>query len=59
MIDWIDVRDKIPDERVLAYTPNDDLVIRYRIIPKGMFKQVAKDATHWADLNDPATPPSE
>ena len=50
---WIPVKERLPNERCLAYTPNGDLVMKYRIIPAGMFKQVAKDATHWQPIEPP------
>lgn len=54
MSEWIKVEDRLPEnERVIAFTPNDDLSLRYRFIPANMFKQIAKDATHWASLHEP------
>ncbi len=53
---WIDVNDTLPgDNRVLAYTPNDDQAMEYRFIPAGLFKQVASEATHWIPLPKPPT----
>ncbi len=48
---WVSVSDRLPEnERVIAYTPNEDLCVQYRFIPAGLFKQVASDATHWQTL---------
>lgn len=52
--EWVSVGDRLPKERCLAYTPNDsDLSMQRRIIPAGMFKQIATDATHWMPLPSP------
>lgn len=51
---WISVLDEIPTERCIAFTPNEDPVIRHRFVPAGMFKRVATDATHWMPI--PADP---
>jgi len=53
--EWISVKDRKPVERCLAYTDNNDLTMRYRIIPEGMFKQIASDASHWMPLPEPPT----
>lgn len=50
---WISVSVMRPDCRCLAFTDTKDLVIRYRIIPKGLFNAVACDATHWMPLPEP------
>jgi len=50
---WISVKDRLPDERCLAYTPTDDEPHKWRIIPKGLFRQAATEATHWASLEPP------
>ena len=51
---WVSVSDRLPEERCFAYTPNDqDLGIQWRIIPEGLFKQVASDATDWKPLPSP------
>lgn len=51
---WISVNDRLPgNERVIAYTDNDDVVVRYRFIPAGLFRQVASEATHWRPLPPP------
>jgi hypothetical protein len=48
---WISVNDALPDCRCMAFTPdNEDESMRHRIIPAGMFKQIAKDASHWMPL---------
>ena len=54
MSDWISVEDRLPEnERVVAFTPNDDISLMYRFIPKNMFTQIATDATHWMSLPEP------
>ena len=50
---WISVDERLPDDRCIAYTPNNDMTIKYRFIPAGMFKQIASDATHWRPLPQP------
>jgi hypothetical protein len=54
MSKWISVDDIYPpsDKRVIAFTDNDDLAVRYRFIPAGLFKQVASEATHWMYIPD-------
>lgn len=49
-MEWISVEDRLPEERCLAFTPDQDETMQYRIIPNGLFKQVATDATHWQPL---------
>jgi len=52
--EWISVEDILPQERCLAYTPNDqDIGIQWRIIPARLFEMVASDATHWMPLPSP------
>lgn len=52
--EWISVEDRLPDnERVIAFTDNEDETMRYRFIPKGLFKQIASEATHWMNLPQP------
>lgn len=48
--DWVPVSEGLPEVRCLAFTPVEDRGLRYRIIPAGMFKQVATEATHWRAL---------
>lgn len=50
---WISVTDRLPNERCLAYTPEQDEVGTWRIIPKGLFRQAASEATHWQPLTTP------
>jgi hypothetical protein len=52
---WISVSDGLPEIRALAFTPTDNRLIQHRIIPGGMFRQIAKEATHWMPL--PSNPP--
>lgn len=54
--EWVSFEDKVPAERCLAYTPSEHNEIRYRIIPAGLFRQAASEATHWMPL---PTPPKE
>lgn len=49
-VKWISVKDRIPDERCIAYTPNQDEVGKWRIIPKGLFRQAASEASHWMPM---------
>ncbi len=51
---WLSVEDGLPECRCIAYTPDQSEGMVYRIIPKGLFKQVATDATHWMPL--PSSP---
>ena len=51
--EWIMVDERLPSERCLAFTPNERDDMRYRIIPAGLFKQAATDATHWQPLPQP------
>lgn len=53
---WISVGDRLPDERCLAYTPYQSDDMAYRIIPAGLFRKAASNATHWQPL---PTPPKE
>ena len=51
---WVPVNGHYPSCRCLAYTPNNsDDGMTWRIIPAGMFKQVAPEATHWQPLPAP------
>lgn len=50
---WISVKDRMPNERCLAYTPGQDEVGTWRIIPKGLFRRAASEATHWQQLTTP------
>jgi hypothetical protein len=52
---WIPVSEGIPGVRTLAFTPSDNRLLQHRIIPGGMFRQVATEATHWMPL--PSDPP--
>ncbi len=52
MSEWISVDDRLPEERCLAYTPDVDEGLDYRIIPKGLFSTVYF-ATHWQPLPAP------
>ena len=54
--EWISVDDRLPSERSIAYTPNNEESMRWRFIPSRMFKQIASEATHWMPL---PTPPKE
>lgn len=47
---WRDVNDGLPDERCIAYTPEHDEVGTWRIIPKGLFRQAASEASHWIPM---------
>lgn len=49
---WIPVTESIPQCRALAYTPDVDIELRYRIIPAGLFRNAASSATHWMKLPD-------
>ena len=52
-MNWINVKDRLPkNERVIAYTPNEDSGMEYRFIPPNLFKKIASDATHWMPLPD-------
>ena len=50
---WISVKTRMPNERCLAYTPDQEEQGTWRIIPKGLFKQAASEATHWRPLPPP------
>ena len=50
---WIRVEEQMPNERCLAYTPDQDEGGTWRIIPKGLFRQAASEATHWRPLPAP------
>jgi hypothetical protein len=52
---WIPVSEGLPHVRTLAFTPTDNRMLQHRIIPGGMFRQVATEATHWMPL--PSDPP--
>lgn len=47
-IDWSNP----PQERVMIFTPTDDIVARHRIVPPGLIKTVS-DATHYKLLDEP------
>lgn len=58
--DWIHCTERMPDDshpraRVLAYTPNQDDAMTYRALPAGLFRTVARDATHWKYIEPPTT----
>lgn len=52
---WIHVSEGLPSVRTLAFTPTHNCMLQHRIIPGGMFRQVATEATHWMPL--PSDPP--
>lgn len=55
---WLDISMFDPDkilcehDRVLVYTPSDDMSIRYRIISAPLVKKLT-EATRWAFLSEP------
>jgi len=50
---WIPVSERLPKTKCLAYTPEQDETMQYRIIPAGFLSQAATDATHWMPLPPP------
>lgn len=57
---WIKCSERMPDNphpraRVLACTPNQDDAMTYRALPAGLFRTVARDATHWKYIEPPTT----
>ncbi|PLR52384.1 DUF551 domain-containing protein [Chimaeribacter arupi] len=48
---WIKCSDAMPDPespyRVLAYTPNKQPDLEFRLISADLFKRVCTQATHW------------
>lgn len=56
-MEWIKCSERMPEKdsdlRVLAYSENDDMTIKYRLIAPGLFKQVCREATHWIYVTPP------
>jgi hypothetical protein len=50
--EWIKCSERITENRCLAYTPNDDPGIMFRIVPARLLKQ-SSDVTHWMPLPQP------
>ena len=55
--EWVSLEEVLKSdcERVLAFTDNEDLTVRYRLLPKDQLSRVASDAIRFK----PITPPKE